>query len=91
MDLRHNEQQSQYEAVIDGHTAVAGYDLEEPDSIVFTHTEVPKELEGRGVGKQLVKFALDDARRRKLNVVPQCAFVASFIKRNDEYQDLLRK
>jgi predicted GNAT family acetyltransferase len=52
---------------------------------------VPEQLSGRGLAKELVKHALDDARRRNLTVVPQCSFVASFIKRNPEYEDLLQK
>jgi predicted GNAT family acetyltransferase len=91
IDIRNNEQESQYETTIDGHTAVAAYDLEDPNRIVFTHTVVPEQLSGRGLAKELVKHALDDARRRNLTVVPQCSFVASFIKRNPEYEDLLQK
>ncbi|HEX6098908.1 MAG TPA: GNAT family N-acetyltransferase [Thermoanaerobaculia bacterium] len=88
-DIRHNEQQSQFETTIDGHTAYAAYDLEDPDRIVFTHTIVPTELEGRGVASAIVTQALEHARAKNLKVVPQCAYVASFIKRHPEYQDLL--
>ncbi len=88
-DIRNNENQSQYETTIDGHTGYAAYDLEDPDRIVFTHTIVPSELEGRGVASAIVKYALEDVRARNLKVVPQCPYVASFIKRHPEYQDLL--
>ena len=87
-DIRNNEQQSQFETTIDGHTGYTAYDLEDPDRIVFTHTIVPKELEGRGVASAIVKYALEHARSHKLRVVPQCAYVASFIARHPEYQDL---
>ena len=89
MDIRNNEQQSQYETTIDGHTAYVAYDLEDPDRIVFTHTKVPPALEGRGVAGAVAKFALDDARAKNLKVVPQCPYVASYIKKHPEYQDLL--
>lgn len=88
-DIRNNEKQSQYETTVDGHTGYAAYDLEDPDRIVFTHTIVPPELEGRGVASAIVKYALEDVRARNLKVVPQCPYVASFIKRHPEYQDLL--
>lgn len=89
LDIRNNEKQSQYETTIDGHTGYAAYDLEDPDRIVLTHTIVPPELEGRGVASAIVTYALNDARARNLKVVPQCPYVASFIKRHPEYQDLL--
>lgn len=88
-DIRNNEEESQFETTIDGHTGYAAYDLEEPDRIVFTHTTVPPELEGRGVASAIVKHALDHARAKNLKVVPQCQYVASFIERHPEYQDLV--
>jgi hypothetical protein len=89
-DIRNNEPASRYETTVEGHLAESAYDLE-PGSIVFTHTVVPDELSGRGIASELVKFALDDARSRGLKVVPQCAYVSSWIARHPEYQDLLRK
>lgn len=88
-DIRNNEEASQFETTIDGHVALTAYELEEPNRIVFTHTEVPEALAGRGLAGEIVKFALDHAREKKLTVVPQCAYVASYIKRHPEYQDLL--
>lgn len=89
MNIRNNEQESRFETVIDGHTAYAAYDLEEPDRIVFTHTIVPDELSGRGIAGEIVKHALGHAREKNLKVVPQCSYVAAYIKRHSEYEDLL--
>ena len=57
--------------------------------IVFTHTLVPPEIEGRGVGSKLIRGALDSARDQGLRVVPQCPFVKAFIDRHPGYRDLL--
>jgi predicted GNAT family acetyltransferase len=78
-----------FEARLPGGTAFASYRMN-GDSIVFTHTEVPEELEGHGVGNALVRFALDSARARGLTVVPLCPFVAAFIRRHPGYADLIR-
>lgn len=90
-EIRNNQQQSQYETQVEGKTAYVAYDLEEPQRIVFTHTIVPDELSGRGIAKELVQHALDDARKRELTVVPQCSFVAAFITRHPEYEDLVQQ
>jgi predicted GNAT family acetyltransferase len=89
LDIRNNEKQSQFETTVDGHVALAAYDLEDPNRIVFTHTDVPEALAGRGIAGEIVKFGLDHAREKKLTVVPQCSYVASYVKRHPEYQDLV--
>jgi predicted GNAT family acetyltransferase len=88
LNVTHNEDAKQFEVRVDEHVALAAYDMED-GKIVFTHTEVPPELSGRGIANQLAKSALEYARAGKLTVVPQCAFIASYIKRHDEYADLL--
>jgi predicted GNAT family acetyltransferase len=88
-DIRNNEQETRFETTVDGRIAFVEYDLEDPQRIVFTHTIVPDELSGRGIAGEVVKFGLDHAREKKLTVVPQCSYVAAWIKRHPEYEDLL--
>jgi predicted GNAT family acetyltransferase/glutaredoxin len=57
--------------------------------LALIHTEVDEALEGRGLGSRLIATALDDARREGLEVVPLCPFVASYIRRHPEYQDIV--
>ena len=78
--VRRNPAASSYEADIDGHLAVAEYLLED-DRMIFTHTFVPPELRGRGVAEKLVRTALEEARQEGRRVVPQCSYVALFIRR----------
>ena len=86
--VRDNKAEHEFELVVDGHRAVAAYQLE-GDTIVFTHTIVPKAIEGRGGASRLIRGALDQVRDRGLKVVPQCPFVAAYIKRHPDTQDLL--
>jgi predicted GNAT family acetyltransferase len=87
-DVCDNEAKHQFELIIDGHVALAAYRLK-PGVITFTHTEVPEELGGRGIGSQLAKGALDQARARGLNVVPLCPFIKGYIGKHPEYADLV--
>ena len=73
---------------LEGATAMLTYN-EEGDTIYFVHTEVPPEMEGKGIGGQLAKAGLEYAREHKLKVVPRCPFVASYLQRHPEYQDLV--
>jgi predicted GNAT family acetyltransferase len=84
-----NAEQHQFEMDAgDGHRPFIVYELH-GEQIVLTHTEVPEALSGRGVGSQLVRGALELIRAGGLRVVPQCAFVAAYIQRHPEEQDLL--
>jgi uncharacterized protein len=57
--------------------------------IAFTHTEVDESCEGRGFGSRLAAAALEDARRQGLEVVPLCPFIAHYIDRHSEYEQLV--
>jgi predicted GNAT family acetyltransferase len=88
MNVTHNKEAQQFEITVDDHVALCAYEMQD-GKIVFTHTEVPPELSGRGIANQLAKSALEHARAEKLGVIPQCAFIASYIKRHDQYADLV--
>jgi uncharacterized protein len=87
--VRDNVGLQRFELNVDGHTAVANYRLS-PGVVTFTHTEVPSELSGRGVGSALVRGALEIVRRQGLKVVAKCPFVSAFIAKHPEFSDLLR-
>jgi predicted GNAT family acetyltransferase len=83
-----NKQQSRYELAVEGDTAVLQY-MERDGALYLTHTEVPPELEGQGIGGRIVKHALEDAKRRGRKVAPWCPFVRAYIDRHPEYQPLV--
>jgi predicted GNAT family acetyltransferase len=87
-DIINNTRGHRFELSVDGHLAKAWYRLA-PGTITFTHTDVPEELEGRGIGSRLARFALDHARAEHLSVVALCPFIAGWIGRHPEYKDLL--
>jgi len=88
VDITHNQAANRFETNIEGHTGFISYQ-DQGDRIVYDHTIVPSELGGKGVGSALVKHALDYARSEGKKVVPTCSFVASYINKHAEYQDLL--
>ena len=85
-----NPDANQFEAHVDGHVALVSY-IKRGDTIVFTHTEVPRELQGRGLASVLAKAVLDRARSERWRVVPRCPFIAKYIERHPEYQSLVKR
>ena len=72
----------------DGSVAFAEY-LLLTGRIIFTHTEVPPEHEGKGIGTALVRYALGEARKRKLLVIPKCPFFVTYMQKHAQERDLL--
>jgi predicted GNAT family acetyltransferase len=86
--IRDNRALHRFELDTPAGLAVAHYRLAD-DRIVIYHTEVPLSVRGRGFGYRLVRGALEDVRRLRLKVVPQCSFVREVIERAPDFQELL--
>ena len=77
-----------FEIEQDGHVAYLEYNLA-GEVLQLIHTEVPHALEGKGVGSELVKSALDWARENGKKVDIICEFVDAYIHQHPEYKDLV--
>jgi uncharacterized protein len=78
-----------YEARVDGQLAGFAEYRKTAELVVFTHTQVEPDYEGRGIGSTLARAALDDVRRQQLPVLPRCPFIAAWIARHPDYADLV--
>jgi len=86
--VRDNKAQHRFEMGAGDDAAVAYYSLA-PGVITLTHTEVPTALRGQGIASRLTRGVLEAARAQGLKVVPRCSFVAAFMSRHPEFNDLL--
>ena len=87
--FRDNTEAHRFEAVVDGEVAAfAEYNLLK-NGVMFTHTEVLPQHEGKGLGSKLAKFALDQVRERGTRAIPVCQFIAGYIRKHPEYVDLV--
>ncbi len=84
----HNVAESRFEAVVDGGLCRADYRMA-GDVMRLVHSEVPRELEGRGLAGQVVRGALNYARANGLKVVPVCSYVRAYMRRHKETHGLL--
>ncbi len=86
--VRNNHALGRYELEVDGHVAIAMY-KRDGNVVTFTHTEVPKELGGRGIGSRLAQGALALTRAEGHKVVAKCPFIAGYIAKHPEFADLM--
>lgn len=84
--------QNRFQLLLDGeYVGETDYILRD-DSIVFTHTEVDPAHQGSGLASELVRGALNLVRAEtELRVVAKCPYMAKWIEKHPDYQDLLTR
>lgn len=82
-------ERGRFEIAVDGDLAGFANYHRVGENLDFTHTEIDDRFEGQGLGSTLIRAGLEAARERGMGVLPHCPFVRGFIKRHDEYLDLV--
>ncbi|HTY49772.1 MAG TPA: GNAT family N-acetyltransferase [Steroidobacteraceae bacterium] len=86
--VRDNSEASRYE--LDTPSGPAFIDYRRHGGVAaLVHAEVPQALQGQGIGSQLAQGVLELARAQGLKILPRCPFIAAYIQRHPQYQDLL--
>lgn len=90
LTIKKNLERHRYEAFADG--VLVGYAIYNllGDDLAITHTEVLREHEGKGIGSYIAREALADARAQGKYVVPQCSFIAAYLRKHREDADLVK-
>jgi predicted GNAT family acetyltransferase len=78
-----NQAGSRFEIRADGHLAELIYHRN-GNRLALLHTEVPEELEGRGMGARLVTAAVSRAAREGLTIVPYCPFARRWLEHHPD-------
>jgi predicted GNAT family acetyltransferase len=81
-----NPDRRRFELVVDGHLAELTYRFD-GDRMVLVHTGVPGELEGKGIGGQLVRAAVEHAAERGIILVPRCPFARGWLEKHPDVAD----
>ncbi|CAK7280112.1 MULTISPECIES: GNAT family N-acetyltransferase [Streptomyces] len=82
------EDKHRYEILVDGELAGFTEYLDRDEQRVFYHTEVGDAFAGQGLAARLVEQALTDVRQAGKRVVPVCPYVASFLRKHEEFADI---
>ena len=89
MEFIVNQDKKRFELHTEDHTAFIDYILNNQNIMFLTHTEVPKELGGKGIGKILVQNTLEYLKTNGHTLAPVCPFVAAYVKKNPEWKEIL--
>ncbi len=83
-----NQKENQYEFHIGEYIAKIVY-IKTQNKILLTHTEVPKQLGGQGIGASLLEKVLEDIQKKDLTLEPVCSFVVAYIQKHPHWRKLV--
>lgn len=78
----------QYESSMNGHLAKIEYSLQER-KVFLTKLIIPEEITEITFQEQFIVAVLNDIQEKNLRVVPTSPEVASFLRKNRRYKDML--
>jgi len=87
--LINDKENSRYQYRVGEYTPHIEYKITNDGVIYLTHTRMPQQLQGKGIGSQLVLDTLTDIDDKGYKLVPLCGFVAGYIKKNPQWKRLL--
>ena len=85
-----SETGGRYIVHLDGLEAEMTYSRAGKTILIIDHTDVPKELGGRGVGQRMLQQLIADARTDNLKIIPLCPFAKAQFDNHPEWADILK-
>ena len=86
-----NTSKKRFEMIIDNHVSFVDYIINDEKIMFLTHTEVPKILEGKGIGSALIEKVLNHIKNNNYTLAPLCPFIAKYITKHSNWKLILAK
>jgi predicted GNAT family acetyltransferase len=78
-EIRENPTLHRFELALDGGAMALACNFIEDGRLILTHTEVPAEFSGRGIGTRLANGTFELMRRSGRKAVLKCPFMGHFL------------
>jgi predicted GNAT family acetyltransferase len=88
IELINNTAIHNFELFVDGYRSFIDYQ-QKGDHLFLIHTEVPVELQGKGVAPAIVQKTFQYMEAHQLKLVPLCTYVKHFLTQHPEWNRLL--
>ena len=83
-----NEENQTFEFTVDNQLSFIDFNRN-GNTINLLHTEVPQEMEGRGIAAAMVEKTFQYLEANNLKLSPSCSYVRTYLKRHPEWDRLL--
>jgi len=88
----HDKENSQLYLEAEGARALIDYKIRK-DRMYLTHSEVPKELSGNGIGKTLVEKSLEklveEGYDKEYRIIAKCPFIKYVVAKSDKWSEIV--
>lgn len=85
IELIDNIEKHRFELWAEEKCSFIDYELE-GNHLILVHTEVPEELEGKGIAAALVEKTLQHLQEHNLKMQPLCSYIKVYLKRHPEWE-----
>lgn len=90
MRVLDNKEKNRFEAEVEGSLAIIEYSVK-PGVLSLNHTEVPKELSGKGIATEMAEKVLLQIELRGLKIIPVCPFIKKYIDKHPEWKSIVNE
>ena len=91
-DITHDKDNSQLYLELEGERALIDYKIRK-DRLYLTHSEVPVEFRGKGIGKILIEKGLtkllEDGYDKEYNIIAKCPFIKYYVAKNPKWSEII--
>ena len=88
LDVQHDKVNNAYLLAINEEIAKVEYQLKN-GKMYLIHSEVPIQLRGRGIGKELVEKTFEKLTKEGYKAVAVCSYVKAVAKRSDKWKEII--
>lgn len=89
MEIQHDRTHTKFYIVVEGSEAHLLYKRGPENSYNLTHTLVPPPARGKGIAEELVKAALQVAKKENVKIIATCSYVAKWFEKHPEEKSIL--
>jgi hypothetical protein len=86
--IEHHQEKKEFFAFAQGEKCFISYQIQ-GQVMDLQHTVVPEKLGGKGYAGELTIFVLEYARKQNYKILPTCPYVANYIKKHQEFSNLI--
>ena len=91
-EITHDKENSQLYLEAEGARALVDYKIRN-DRMYLTHSEVPHELRGNGIGKVLVEKSLEkliaEGYDKKYRIIAKCPFIKYVADKSEKWSEII--
>ncbi len=87
-EIIHDKENKRFSMKINGQTAKVDYSLRN-EKMYLVYSEVPYNLRGQGIGKELVEKTFEKLTKEGYSAVAVCSYIRAVAKRSSKWKSII--